>query len=228
VPTALLPGTTGGDPVYPEPTSPPSEPIVTVPPVVSVAPTTEATASTMPGSSVPATGPVNTEPIAIQELVLGGAGIGSAALGTDPDAVVQYVTSLLGGNTADSGWVDPDTFGFCPGSSVRRVDWGVLSLLFADASDLATGRRHFIGWEYGRLGEIGDEPARLHTAGGVRLGSRVADVAAEFPEVSILEGDPELELPDQFYVDDSFSGWLSGVADDDFVTVMFGGFRCGG
>lgn len=224
VPTALMPGTTGGDPVYPEPTTPPTEAPVTVPPVVTAAPSTSAAPTTSP----PPSGPATTEPVALRELVLSGSGIGSAAVGADPDAVVQYVTSILGGNTADSGWVDPETFGFCPGNTVRRVDWGVLSLLFADASDVATGRPHFIGWEYGRLGEIGDEPAGLHTAGGLTLGRRVADVLGEFPDAAIVEGDPELELPDQFYVDDSFGGWLSGITDDDFVTVMFGGFRCGG
>lgn len=227
-PTALLPGTTGGDPVYPEPTTPTTAAPITIPTPVTAAPTTvpetSAPTSDPMGGSVPPT----TEPVALQELVLSGDGIGLASLGTDADQVVQYVTSILGSNTADSGWVDPETFGFCPGSTVRRVDWGVLSLLFSDASDVATGRPHFFGWEYGRLGEIGDEPVGLHTPGGVTLGSRVVDVKGEFPDALIVEGDPELELPDQYLVDDSFSGWISGPNDDDFVTVMFGGYRCGG
>lgn len=217
--TALVPGTEGGDPLYPEPTSPTTEPLVTIP-------------GSVPASAAPGTGPAGdpaptTEPVSVQELVLAGDGVGLAKIGSDPESVVQYVTSILGSSTADSGWVDPDTFGFCPGSSVRRVDWGVLSLLFSDGSELASGRQHFMGWEYGRLGEIGDEPVGLRTAGGVTLGSPVVDVLGEFPEATLVEGDPDLEQPDQVYVDDSFVAYVSGLTDDDIVTVLFGGVRCG-
>jgi hypothetical protein len=219
LPTALVPGTEGGDPLYPEPTTAPTEPLITTP-NVSAAPTTVA-ATVASGT----TGPPVSEPVAVQELVLSGEGVGSSLFGTDPEAVIQYVTSILGSNTADTGWVPPDTFGFCPGSEVRRVDWGVLSLLFGDGSDYTTGRRHFMAWEYGRLGQVGDEPVGLRTAGGVTLGSRVVDVLGEFPDATLIPGDPDVELPDQFYVDDTFTGLLSGTGEDDFVTVMFGGPR---
>jgi hypothetical protein len=219
LPTALVPGTEGGDPEYPEPTTAPTEPLITTP-ILTAGPTTVA-ATVAPGTSAAPT----SEPVAVQELVLSGEGIGSSLFGTDPEAVIQYVTSILGGNTADSGWVPPDTFGFCPGSEVRRVDWGVLSLLFGDGSDYATGRRHFMAWEYGRLGQIGDEPAGLRTAGGVTLGSRVVDVLGEFADATLIPGDPDVALPDQFYVDDAFTGLLSGTGEDDFVTVLFGGPR---
>jgi hypothetical protein len=217
--TALVPGTEGGDPLYPEPTTAPTEPLITTP-NLTAGPTTVA-ATVAAGT----TAPPNSEPVAVQELVLSGEGIGSSLFGTDPEAVIQYVTSILGSNTADSGWVPPDTFGFCPGSEVRRVDWGVLSLLFGDGSDYTTGRRHFMAWEYGRLGQVGDEPVGLRTAGGVTLGSRVVDVFGEFPDATLIPGDPDVELPDQFYLDDTFTGLLSGTGEDDFVTVLFGGPR---
>ncbi|HWL41694.1 MAG TPA: hypothetical protein VNQ73_02035 [Ilumatobacter sp.] len=222
-PTALVPGTDGGDPLYPEPTPPPTEPLITTPPVaVTTTPPT-----TVADTAVD-TGPPSSEPLSVQELVLSREGVGSALFGTDPDAVISYISSILGSNTSDSGWTDPDRFG-CPGNEVRRVDWGVLSLLFSDASDITTGRRHFLGWEYGRLGTIGDEPVGLRTAGGVTIGARVVDVFGEFPDATLIEGDPDVELPDYFYVgDDSFMGWLSGIGEDDFVTVLFGGYRCGG
>lgn len=221
--TALVPGTDGGDPLYPEPTTPPTEPLITMP-AVSVTATTGAPAA--PGTTDVA-GPPSSEPLSVQELVLSGAGVGSALLGTDPDAVIAYVSSILGGNTDDTGWVAADAFG-CPGSEIRRVEWGVLTLVFGDASATATGRRHFIAWEYGSVGGIGDEPVGLRTPGGVTLASRVVDVLGEFPEATLLEGDASLDLPDQFYVDDSFSGWLSGLTEDDIVTAMLGGYRCGG
>jgi hypothetical protein len=159
--------------------------------------------------------------------VLTGDGVGSAAFGAEPDAVIEYVTSILGGNTADTGWVDPFSFAACDGTIARRVDWGVLSLLFTDQSPVANGRRHFIGYEYGRVGQIGDEPVGLRTPGGVTLGSRVVDVLAEFPEAAVNPGDPEVGFPDNFYVSNLFYGLLTGVTLDDYVTVLFGGYGCG-
>ena len=119
-----------------------------------------------------AMGILSQTPVAVQELLLRGDGIGSARFGAAPEGVIEYVASILGGNTADTGWVDPLTFAVCDGTFARRVDWGVLSLLFSDLSDVADGRRHFMGYEYGRDGQVGDEPVGLRTAGGTTLGSR--------------------------------------------------------
>ena len=168
-----------------------------------------------------------TEPLAVQELVLRSEGIGSAVFGAEPQGVIEYVTSILGGNTADTGWVDPFTFADCRGDQVRRVDWGALSLLFGDVSDVANGRLHFIGWEYGRVGEITDEPVGLRTPGGVTRGTRIVDLLVEFPDAAVNEGEEDLAIPANFYVSDSFYGLLTGTSDDDYVTVMFGGFGCG-
>lgn len=191
--------------------------------------TTSAPAATTTTTLPPTT--TTTEPLAIQELLLRGDGLGSARFGAEPEGVVDYVTSILGGNTGDTGWVDPFTFADCGAGGTatiaRRVDWGVLSLLFSDGSSYAIGRRHFIGFEYGRVGQIGDEPQGLRTAGGVTLGSRVVDLLAEFPEAFINEGEADLGIPDNYYVSDVFYGILTGTAGDDVVTVMFGGYGCG-
>jgi hypothetical protein len=100
-------------------------------------------------------------------------------------------------------------------------------LLFSDGSSYAIGRRHFIGFEYGRVGQIGDEPQGLRTPGGVTLGSRVVDLLAEFPEAFINPGEDDLGIPDNYYVSDVFYGILTGTTGDDVVTVMFGGYGCG-
>ena len=197
--------------VLPTPaTSSPSEPIVST----TLAPTT-----TLPSTTT-------TEALALQELILRGDGLGSAVFGADPDGVIDYVTSILGGNTGDTGWVDPFAFAACNGTEARRVDWGVLSLLFTDLSTIANGRRHFMGWEYGRVGQIGDEPEGLHTAGGTGLGSRVLDLVAEFPDAGVNAGEDDLAIPPNFYVSDNFHGLLTGIEADDLVTVMFGGPGC--
>lgn len=193
----------------------------------STTPAETTVATSTPASAVTTT----TEPLMVQELILRGDALGSAKFGAAPDGVIDYVTSVLGGNTGDTGWVDPFTFADCgaggAATRARRVDWGVLSLLFSDASDYALERDHFMGYEYGRVGQIGDEPAGLHTPGNVGLGSRVVDLVAEFPSVSINEGDDDVGFPTNFYVSDYFYGLLTGTADDDVVTVIFGGYGCG-
>ncbi|HEY5663602.1 MAG TPA: hypothetical protein VIS05_06165 [Ilumatobacter sp.] len=196
-------------------------PLVTQPPAPAA---TEPAATTTSTTEPPAT--TTTEPLAVQELVLRGDGIGSARFGADPDVVIDYVSSILGGDTADTGWVDPFTFAACDGTLVRRVDWGVLSLLFGDLSPVATGRRHFVGWEYGLVGQIGDPPAGLRTAGGITLGSRVIDLITEFPETGVNDGEADLSIPPSFYVSDNFRGLLTGTTVDDVVTVIFGGHGC--
>jgi hypothetical protein len=198
-------------------------------PVTEPAPTVESapvTAATTPTTTLP---PVTTttEPLSVQELLLRGDGIGSARFGAAPEGVIDYVTSILGGNTGDTGWVDPYTFAVCDGDIARRVDWGVLSLLFSDLSDVAVGRRHFMGYEYGRIGEIGDEPVGLRTAGGTTLGSRVVDLLADFPEAAINPGEADINSPPNFYVSNNFRGLLTGADPEDVVTVVFGGYGCG-
>ena len=92
---------------------------------------------------------------------------------------------MLGEPTGDTGWVDPFTFALCEGTEVRRVDWGVLSLLFGDQSTFGIGSPSLL-----RLGVRAGRPDRrrprgLRTPGLVTLGSRVVDLRAEFPEVAI-------------------------------------------
>ena len=198
------------------PTSQPPGPDPTVPSEITTTTTT---------TEPPIT--TTTEAPAIQELLLRGDGLGSARFGAAPDGVIEYVRSILGGSTADTGWVDPYTFGDCsPATVARKVDWGVLSLIFSDLSSYANGRLHFIGWEYGLVGGIGDEPVGLRTPGALTLGSRVADLLAEFPEARINEGEDDLNIPPNFYVSDNFRGLLTGASPDDIVTVIFGGYGC--
>ena len=206
----------------PPPTTPPETDAPETPETTQPAePATTTTSTTVPPTTT------TTEPVAIQELQLRGDGIGSARFGAAPEGVIEYVTSILGGNTGDTGWVDPLTFAVCDGTVARRVDWGVLSLLFSDLSDVTDGRRHFMGYEYGRVGEFGDEPVGLRTPGGITLGSRVVDLLAEFPEAAVNPGEQDINIPPNFYVSDNFYGLLTGIEAEDVVTVMFGGYGCG-
>jgi hypothetical protein len=208
----------------------------TAPATTIVAPATvpEATVDVTAPPTIPPPDPgatTTTEPVAVQELILRGDGIGSARFGASPQGVIEYITSILGGNTGDTGWVNPFSFADCgaggAATRARRVDWGVLSLLFSDASTYALERDHFIGYEYGRVGQIGDDPVGLRTTGNTALGSRVVDLYAEFFDVSVNAGDESVGIPPNFYVSDVFYGLLTGTSDADVVTVVFGGYGCG-
>ena len=227
---ATQPSTTLGEPTTtvstPAETSvPTTTPPTSAAPATSAAPVTTAPVTTTTTTLPPTT--TTTVPVSVQELVLRGDGIGSARFGAAPDDVIDYVTSILGGNTGDTGWVDPFTFAICEGDVARRVDWGVLSLLFSDFSDVAIGRRHFMGYEYGRLGELGDEPVGLQTPGGTGLGSRIVDLLADFPDATVNPGEEGIDIPPNFYVSDNFYGLVTGVEAEDLVTVIFGGYGCG-
>ena len=190
----------------------------------TVLPTTTAESTTTTSTSSTTTTTISR---AQEELVLKPDGIGLAQFGADPEGIIEYMSTILGSPSGDTGWIDPFTFAVCPGNEVRRVDWGVLSLLFSDATQVASGRRHFFAWEYGLAGQVGDEPQGLRTPGGVTLGSRVVDLRAEFPDVAVNAGDEDGSFLPNFYVSDDFRGLLTGATDEDLVTVMFGGVGCG-
>src|SRR5262245_24961395 len=97
----------GADPTAPVPSltfdvtttvAAPSTSTTLAPTSTSLAPasTVEATQPPVPTTIAVTT---TTEPIALQELILTGDGLGSAQFGADPDEVVEYVTSILGSPT---------------------------------------------------------------------------------------------------------------------------------
>jgi hypothetical protein len=183
--------------------------------------TTVETTTTTTVAAAPTTAPNE----AVADLVLSGDGIGTAGFGADPDGVISYLSSYLGDPTNDTGWIDPLTIGLCSGEELRRVSWGVLTLLFGDVSTVVQGRRHFFGYTYGDTAEIGAEPVGLITSRGVQIGSRVIDVVAAYPAVTI---NPEDDFtPPFFFVNDSLRGFLTGVDDDATVTAILGGDDCG-
>ncbi|MGA0219704.1 MAG: hypothetical protein ACO38I_08180 [Ilumatobacteraceae bacterium] len=191
----------------------PDEPAVTT--------TTTTTTTLPPTTTIP-------PPLGVDELILGPNGIGGALLGADPDTSVGYISSILGAPTDDSGWVDPLEFYLCRGTTVRRVEWGVLSVMFGDESDIATGRTHLISWTYGLIDRLGDEPLGLRTAGGVTLGDQLAGLRAEFGSIAVDEGDADLDIPPSFYIGPTLRGLSTGVADEDYVLVLIGGSGCTG
>jgi hypothetical protein len=198
----------------------------TIPPSTTTSSTTTTTSSTTTTTTTTVMAPSTTvaDP-AVEALVLSGDGIGTAGFGADADGVVSFIASYLGEPDNDTGWVDPLTIGLCPGTELRRVSWGVLTLLFGDVSSVLEGRRHFFGYTYGDQAEIGAEPAGLTTTRGVMIGSRVVDVRAAYPAAQFFPEDDF--FPPSFVVTDSLRGFLTGVEDAATVTAVIGGDDCG-
>lgn len=213
LPSDTTPVATGGADVPTTTTAPVTDDSTTVPT------TTTSTTSSSTTTTIP-------PPLGVDELILGDGGIGTALFGAAPDGVVSYITAVLGSPTDDSGWIDPSAFYACSGTTVRRVEWGVLSLVFSDDSPLASGRAHLVSFTYGAVDRLGDEPQGLRTTAGIELGSSVADLKAAHPGVVLDEGDPSVDLPPGFFVSDGLRGLLTGVDDDDLVIVVFGGTGC--
>lgn len=153
-------------------------------------------------------------------------GLGLVSFGDEPEATITAVTEVLGPPTDDTGWAEPLSISTCPGSKVRRVSWGALSLLFGDESSVASGTPHLFAYAYGSATDLEAEPPGLATAEGIGLGSPVAYLKAAYPDVMIEPGEEGIIEPN-FLVDENLSGRLTGGGDDDLVTVIIGGDPCG-
>ncbi|MEP7114205.1 MAG: hypothetical protein ABI862_13145 [Ilumatobacteraceae bacterium] len=161
------------------------------------------------------------------ELVLRPNGLGDAAFGADADGVIAYVSSIIGPSTVDSGWVDPLEFGACPGTELRQVTWGDLTLLFTDISSVTSRPHHFFSYVYGpSFNPSAIAPAGLKTEAGIGIGSTFAELTGTYPSVVINSDDP-LGGGTNFSINDGLAGFLSGVEPASTVTSILGGQSCG-
>jgi hypothetical protein len=213
----------------------PSEDNTTEPPVIDDSSSTEVVPSTVVVDAVETSVAQSTststttipDPLGVDELILKSDGLGGAAFGTEPEAVVSYVSSILGSPTDDSDWVPPDEFS-CPGTAVRRVKWGVLSLMFGDQSLSADGRAHFMSYTYGVVDKFGEEPTGLRTSDGVSITDSVGSLLERI-DVKLDGGDADLDIPPSFFYEREpfpISGLLSGTDVNDVVLVISSGSGC--
>lgn len=205
-----LPTSTAATSVAPT-SSPPGEATSTTSSTTSTTSTTSTpTTTTMPGGGL---------------LVLSAAGLGDATFGVDPEPALEYVRSVLGPPTDDTGWIDAaGPFGSCPGTTVRGVRWGDLLLLFGDESEESTGRLHFFAYVYGPPTGAEPTPSGLATAPGLGLGATVAELQRWYPEVQ-LYSDPVAGAG--FVIEPRLSGNITSTQPDGVVTALYGGISCG-
>ena len=187
--------------------------------------TTEAaTTTTQSSTSTSTSTPASTTTIkSVLGLPLSPRGLGDALFDADADGVVEYVNSILGIPTTDSGWIDPVSTGTaCPGTEVRFVDWKDLSLFFTDDG---SGVRHFASFTYGPAFGSTIAPYGLATDAGVGVGSTVASLRAAYPAV-VVNPDDGFTGP-SFQIEDGLYGFLTGTDDNATIISFVGGFGCG-
>ena len=237
---ATSPTTTTNEPVFVPVESAPTadgsgaaaeEPVTTVVATTDAPTTTElaSTDSTAPDSETPSTDPgtPTTDPVAAAAFTLDVDGLGSTSFGADPEGTISFVSNFLGEPTADTGWVDPFTIGPCGGTELRQVDWDALRLEFGDVSSVRQDRSHFYAYTYGAEGSLGQvEPSGLATPLGITVGSTVDELIQAYPAVELRSEDEFIAA--NFFVNDNFSGRMSGLADDDVIEVIIGGIPCAG
>ncbi|MFM7044790.1 MAG: hypothetical protein ACKOYG_04475 [Ilumatobacteraceae bacterium] len=191
-------------------------------PADTTVPPAESTSTTAPAASVPI--PTSTIP-AVEGLGLSARGLGTALFGAESESVVDYVVSILGQPTTDSGWIDPFAIGLaCPGSEIRFVEWDDLRLFFSDDTTAASSVRHFASFAYGPALGSTPSPFGLETDGGIRLGDTVRDLRAAHPGGLLSPGDDV--VGPKYQIEDGFVAYVTEAVGAGIVRSFQGGYGC--
>src|SRR3546814_16523174 len=105
-----------------------------------------------------------------------GDGLGVVSLGSEPDAAVSAVTAALGDPSLDTGWESSfGTYGTCPGTEVRAVEWGGMVLLFTDGPTDFGSTPHLFDWRHGSTTPL------MASGAGSGAGGRVTEGQERYP-----------------------------------------------
>ncbi|MCZ7536577.1 MAG: hypothetical protein M5T61_12180 [Acidimicrobiia bacterium] len=154
-------------------------------------------------------------------------GLGVTSFGDLPEYTVAALTMELGEPTGDATEPSFSSFGTCPGTTLRAVEWDGLAVLITDGATAygVEGGPHFFAYLYRSGGG-----ASLVTQEGVGVGSSVADLRAAYGEALQVNageegGGPSFSVgptgPGAMY------GFLEGTDDADAVTAIEAGQVCG-
>lgn len=179
-----------------------------------------ASACSVQDATAPSTTTTETPPLLV--LTLTSTGLGEVQLGATAEAAIVALTPAVGAPDGDTGWIDgtDGIYGRCPGA-IRVINWGSLALFFGPQVDDGLFAYSY-GFDY-TSAEAGVDPRglALETAGGVGLGTNVADLSRAAPGVAI-EGDPVIDVW-TFDIDPAaqphLRGQVSGPGPTD--TVLF-------
>lgn len=158
---------------------------------------------------------------------LRGDGLGVTAFGDMPEYTLAALTAALGEPSSDTTEPAFSSFGTCPGTTLRAVEWGGLVVLITDgatAYGIESGP-HFFAYMY-----RSDDSLGLATPEGVGLGSTVAELRAAYGEQVRVNPEQEVFGPSfevGAYGPGGVYGLLDGTDDASTVTEVAAGQPCG-
>jgi hypothetical protein len=154
-------------------------------------------------------------------IALRGDGLGVVDLGDAPDAAVAAVSGELGEPTVDSGWQPSfSTYGTCPGSEIRGVEWDGLVLLFTDGETTFGSGEHLFSWR------LTGAPPAVSTVTGLGYGATAADAEELYP--GQVDAVPAEEPFPALLEIDAEGGPITAYLDDaDNITNLEAGTPCG-
>ena len=172
-------------------------------------------------------GSTTTTIAAVQGLGISHTGLGGATFGADPDAVVRYMSAILGAPTSDTGWVATASLAplQCRGTQARFVVFHDLQLFFSDESGYAKDRLHFAAFKYGPAAGDHIDPYGLATDAGMKIGATVAEMKKAYPKLGLNQPSQAHPYPG-FSIRHGLTGILTGLLDTDTVTGFIGGSAC--
>lgn len=187
--------------------------------------TTTATAATSESSTSP-TAVTTAAANAAAAVQLRNDGLGVTTFGDMPEYAVAALTAELGAPTGDATQPAASTFGACPGTTLRAVEWGGLAVLITDGTTTygGPGGPHFFAYLY-----RSNDARKLATGEGTGLGSSVADLRAAYG--TGLRVNPEQEGSGPSFEVGSYGagglyGLLDGTTDASKVTEIAAGEPC--
>lgn len=133
-------------------------------------------------------------------------GVGDATIGTDADAAIDHVSSVLGPPTND------DSAAECPSGANRLVSWDGLTLVFADGK--------MVGY-IASSANASDRLIETSQKSLLKPGDPESQLVALFPDATI----EETSLGREFWTGGDGEGYR-GVIEDEIISSLGAGDLC--
>jgi hypothetical protein len=163
----------------------------------------------------------------IGPLSLTGSGVGFQSFGDPAHEVVAALEAELGAPIDDrEEEAFSSSYGVCPGSRIRVVEWGGFVVLFSDGATPYSpgGSFTFFDWQ---LRNLGAATPPLVTPAGIGLGDPVASVRVAYPSARVETDEIIGPVFRVGVAPDELRGNLTSTNDDGKVTGLAAGSACG-